>query len=40
MAYKNNLGKIIAVAHDKGAPTMSKKDASVGLLGKLKKALE
>src|SRR5207237_6629463 len=39
VAYKNNLGKIIAVAHDKGSP-VSKKDAGVGLLGKLKKALE
>jgi hypothetical protein len=41
VAYKNNLGKIIAVAHEKGTP-VTKKDtaASGGLLGKLKKALE
>jgi tetratricopeptide (TPR) repeat protein len=39
VVFKNNLGKIIALAHDKGGPVpSSQKDP--GLLGKLKKALD
>ncbi len=40
VAYKNNLGKIIALAEDRGATVTRARKGEGGFLGKLKKAFE